>query len=74
MLNLFLEIDLFYRMQKGLPRKGIPLIARTHEAMLKFLEVYPMFKDQFNQRVKMMIDDGEELMKILYEDTEVTYK
>ncbi|MFK4898958.1 hypothetical protein [Lactococcus petauri] len=50
------------------------MIARTHEAMLKFLEVYPMFKDQFNQKVKMMIDDGEELMKILYEDTEVTYK
>ena len=24
--------------------------------------------------VKMMIDDGEELIKILYEDTEVTYK
>lgn len=63
--QFILDIDLFYRMQKGLPRKGIPLITRTHEAMLKFLEVYSMFKDQFNQKVKMMIDDGEELMKIL---------
>ncbi|MFK4960312.1 hypothetical protein ACI1TN_10130 [Lactococcus garvieae] len=72
--QFILDIDLFYRMQKVMPRKGIPLTSRTHEAMMKFLEVHPMFKDQFNQKVKMMIDDGEELMKMFYEDTEVTYK
>lgn len=67
--QFILDIDLFYRIQKG-----IPLSTRTHEAMLKFLEVYLMFKDQFSQKVKMMIDYGKEPHRgIFFEDVKSNY-
>ncbi|WP_243416194.1 hypothetical protein [Lactococcus petauri] len=72
--QFLLDIDLFYRIQKVLPQKTISSVDKTHQAMLKFLEVNPLFKDQFNQKIKTMIDNGERLVTLFYEDTEVTYQ
>lgn len=68
-----LDLDLFYRMRKKIPKPNIPLIPRTHQALLDFLDAFPLFKKQFNQKVKLMIDDNDSIIKSFYDDTETTY-
>ncbi|MGV8956232.1 hypothetical protein [Lactococcus lactis] len=71
--QFILDIDLFYRLQKSLPKRTVPLISNTHKALLDFLDAFPLFKKQFNQQVKMMIDENDFLIKSFYDDTETTY-
>lgn len=39
-----LKLDLFYRMRKKILKPNIPLIPRTHQALLDFLDAFPLFK------------------------------
>ena len=72
--QFILDIDLFYRMQQRLPKGEIPLISKTHKKLLDFLEEIPFFKDQFNKKIKIMIEnDDDELIKFFYEDVDTTY-
>ena len=68
-----LDFDLFYRMRKRIFKPNIPLIPKTHQALLAFLDAFPLFKKQFNQKVKLMIDDNDPIIKRFYDDTETTY-
>lgn len=68
-----LDLDLFYRMRKQIPNHKIPLIPSTHKALLEFLDIFPFFKKQFNQKVKLMIDDNDSIIKSFYDDNEITY-
>ncbi|MGL5900563.1 MAG: hypothetical protein ACRCZW_13060 [Lactobacillaceae bacterium] len=71
--QFILDLDLFYRMRKQIHKPKIPLIPRTHQALLDFLDTFPLFKKQFNQKVKLMIDDNDSTIKQFYDDTETTY-
>ncbi|MCT0449094.1 hypothetical protein [Lactococcus lactis] len=71
--QFILDLDLFYRMRKQIPKPKIPLIPRTHQALLDFLDTFPLFKKQFNQKVKLMIDNNDSIIKQFYDDTETTY-
>ncbi|MBK5077556.1 hypothetical protein IL308_12440 [Lactococcus lactis] len=71
--QFILDLDLFYRMRKQIHKPKIPLIPRTHQALLDFLDTFPLFKKQFNQKVKLMIDDNDSIIKQFYDDTETTY-
>jgi hypothetical protein len=61
-----LEIDLFYRMQKKMPKPNVPLIENTHEQTMNLLKVYPFLKQQFEHKVRSMLKDKELIMMMFY--------